>query len=335
LSVKQTERNKLKLIRSTLKITIILSIFLQLIPLMAADKHGGDFLRIGIGAATVGRGETGLNIVERGTEAWWNPALLSQNSSNAFALQHSESFGGALSQDFIGWSGDFSGMHTGFYLIRQAVDDIPLSDRLWGAASFEDGGIPQVSDRVTASDLIIGAGIGRQFRDKLDLGLSLKIIYRDLGDVQAAGLGLDLGLSYKLSQNFRAAARARDVLGSVLFWDDGEFNYIMPELAAGISWLPYLEKINSTLKFEIDLVSELEGKTPDEDGNWSSLRVDSGLEFLFFQKLAIRGGFADQRISAGAGLVFNKFQVDYAWRPHTDLGDSHLVFLSAAIPRFR
>ena len=311
----------------------LLALLLLTASLFARERHGGDFMRVDVGVAAIGRGQTGILATDPGTMAWWNPALLASDPQEGFAFQHSERFEGLLSQDFLAWNGRLGERPVGLYLLRQAVEDIPITSRLDGAPSLEEGGLPIISDLATASDWIVGAGIGNYISDKLAVGLSLKLIHRDLVTVSGWGLGLDAGLSYQALQSLRLAVAVRDVVSSVILWDDGESQVVLPEVAAGFYFAPAWKWAGTRITVAADLRSELEGESASADGDWRRFWIESGLGLHFGNLLELRAGWADDRPTAGAGLVLGRFTVDYAWRPHEDLGDSHLVSLGARIFR--
>ncbi len=311
----------------------LLALLLLIGTLSARERHGGDFMRVDVGVAAIGRGQTGLLATDSGTMAWWNPALLAADPEEALAFQHSERFEGLLSQDYLAYNGRFGNRPVGVYVLRQAVEDIPITSRLDGAPSLEEGGLPVISDMATASDWILGAGIGNHISEKLAVGLTLKFIHRDLVTVSGWGLGLDAGLSYQAFQTLRLGLAARDVVTSVILWDDGESQIVLPELAAGFLWEPQWQWAGARFTLAADLRSELEGESASADGTWRQVWLESGLAVHVGRLLELRAGWADDRPAAGAGLVLGRFSVDYAWRPHEDLGDSHLVSLGVRIFR--
>ena len=50
-----------------------------------------------------------------------------------------------------------------------------------------------------------------------------------------------------------------------------------------------------------------------------------GLEYWFDRRLALRAGFEAQNFTAGAGIRYHKFGLDYAFLDHRDLDASHRV----------
>lgn len=295
------------------------------------ERHGGDFLRVELGAAPVGRGGSGLLGADVGTCAWWNPAQLVSAGQSLFSFQHQEAFAGELSLDWLSWSGAWQGLPLSAFLLRQAVPEIPLSQLLEGGPSLEEGGRPVVR-REDAADWVLGLATARAVRPGVDAGLTLKVIHRDLAVLSASGMGLDAGVRWQARPHLQVGVALRDLSGSVLFWDDGRTDWIPPEWALGVAYDRALPRLRSAIKVEMDARGELEGAVPDRRGNWHWAWLQGGVEWLLQERLALRAGYAEGDPSAGAGLHMGPWGVDYAWRPHQELGASHLVTLSARLP---
>lgn len=265
-----------------------------------------------------------------GTRAWWNPALLASPDPAVVSFQHQEAFGGELALDWLSWSGKHKGMPLSAYLLRQSVPDIPINQLLEGGATFEDGGRPVVR-RDAAADWVLGLATAHTLRKGLAGGLALKLIHRDLVTLSANGFGLDAGLRWPLNQNLELGAVLRDFSGGLLFWEDGRTDWIPPAWAMGGAWTMELPRLRSHLRAELDLRGELEGAVPDHRGVWRKAWLQGGVEWRFQEKLRLRAGHAEGDPAAGAGLSLGRWAVDYAWRPHSTLGASHLVTLSARL----
>lgn len=315
--------------RAVLGATLVLA---GLAAAQAGERHGGDFLRAELGAGPVARGLGGLLQADPGTRAWWNPALLEGGQAWA-SFQHQEAFGGELTLDWLSWSGSLKGgPPVAVYLLRQAVPDIPLSRVLEGGATLEEGGRPLISGREDAADWILGLATARRLAPRLRGGLSLKLLHRDLVEFTGNGLGLDAGLAWQAREQLALGLTVRDLTGSWVFWSDGEQDWIAPEWALGAALDHPMPRWHSRLKAELDLRGELEGAVPDRDGAWRRAWLHGGAEWLLLDRLALRGGFAEGDPAAGAGLALGRWSVDYAWRPHPELGASHLVTLAARLP---
>jgi hypothetical protein len=296
--------------------------------LAAAPRYEADNLRPEIGVAEIGRGNRGLLLAQGPAAVWWNPALLQDEQPNRLAVQHSELFGGLLAQDFIGCSGSWRGLRGGAFLSRGSVEDIPINSALVGGPSLEEGGRPLVSDRVDTADWILALALARPITERLDGGAAVKLIWRDLAGRSAQGLGLDLGLRYRLDHGLELGAHLRDVPATLLLWDDGQSSTIWPEVALGAAWTRPLRFAGLRLRTEAGVHGDLDGPTADGDGTFRTLWLDGGVELELPGRLALRGGFAENRFSAGAGLGLGRLAVDYAFRPHEDLDTSHLVSAS-------
>jgi hypothetical protein len=278
--------------------------------------------------AEIGRGNRGLLLAQGPAAVWWNPALLQQEQPRRLELQHSELFGGLLGHDFIGVSGDWHGLRGGAFISRASVGDVPLNSTLTGGPTLEEGGRPLVTERVNTADWILALALARPVSERLDAGATVKLIWRDLADRSAQGLGLDLGLSYELGPGLALGAHLGDVPATLVYWDDGQSDTIWPEAALGVAWTHPLKFAGLRLRTELGVHTDLDGPTTDAEGNFRTLWLDAGGELELPGRLALRTGWSDNRFSAGAGLGMGRFAVDYAFRPHKDLETSHLVSAS-------
>jgi hypothetical protein len=315
---------------------------LMLAPRARADRYGADFLRLEPGAASIARGGCGLLLRDPGFAAWWNPALLAEQERRLVAFQHADRFEGLLSQDVLALDLDVKALGSkssekqklSFYLLRQAIEDIPLSTELEGGDSFENGGVPRVSEWATASDWVLGCGMGQALpalwnqKIKANVGVSAKLIHRDMLVVKAWGLSVDAGLEVLLPHDLRLAAVLKDVTGALLVWDDGEKEWLPPEWALGAAWTKTLSSQAIAFSAAFELRGDTQGQVADANGDFRFADSRVGFETRFFDTLALRMGWYDDRVSAGAGLGVGRLQADYAWRPHHDLGSSHLFSFS-------
>lgn len=300
----------------------------------AGDRHGGDFLRVELGAAPVAQGLAGVLGADPGSRIWWNPALLADGEGSWFSFQHQEAFGGQLEMDYISWSAPqaLGGRPAGLFLVRQAVPDIPITTVLEGGASLEEGGRPLVRSREDAGDWILGLATAQAWGNGLRAGATLKLMHRDLVTRTATGAGLDAGVAWRARPYLEVGATLRDVTGSLLAWDDGQRDWIAPEWALGAAWRQELPRWRSRLRAELDLRGELEGAVPDRDGVWRRAWLHGGLDWTLLERLALRAGWAEGDPAAGAGLLLGRWSLDYAWRPHPELGASHLVTAGYRLP---
>ena len=198
--------------------------------------------------------------------------------------------------------------------------------------------IGEVTETFSSSDIMGMLTFAVQFTDKLSIGLNVKILYSSLmEDINSSGLGVDVGVSYLLSDQFHFGMRATNVFGKTKWKynlpDGTERNYsiLSPKLlTAGIRYdipenlrlliqvdfllLPIVETQSSG--FEAGIVrsenDEIHWRIPD---NGYIIRI--GAEKKIKDILTLRLGLSHTNPVIGAGSEFtvwgnHKLIWDYA-----------------------
>jgi hypothetical protein len=146
------------------------------------------------------------------------------------------------------------------------------------------------------------------------LGASLKYLSRQVGPAQGSGFAFDAGCQYPVTPKITAAAVLRNLGPGVQFAG----NESMPTVFnLGGAWT-VLEKDQH------QLTAALEGSF---NLSTSVQRYSLGAEYWFNQQFAARAGYLlnspVEGISAGVGVRFQSFEIDYSFRPYDQLGLSH------------
>lgn len=150
---------------------------------------------------------------------------------------------------------------------------------------------------------------------KLHLGVALRYQSVEISNYGAAGTpGFDLGLVAPLSGRMQWGFFASNLNRPAI----GDTKERLPQsFVTGISIRP-----NSLLILNVEVFKDV--RFPQE--------VRFGAEIKALQPLAFRVGTADNpsRFSAGFGLRISKFNIDYAFFTHNDLGLTHQMSFSIA-----
>mgnify|MGYP006299183983 CR=1 FL=1 len=308
-----------------------------------AGEYAADFLNIDVGARAAGMGGAFTAIADDATAFYWNPAGLASQNELRIHADHVPIFNGlaqynVLSAGFpvqqnaalaIGW-------------IRLGVDDIPryaplLSttvDRLTSPQNRSDGQpIGYFSDNENAffislsgaafSEWDIGFGYNKYTLPiEFSFGLSGKYILHQLDDHAGTGQGIDAGLRmriYNRMNNLPSASWlsigliARDMSRTAILWDTSakQQDRIDSRFRLGAAFSLPIAEWNSrvTVSCDRDFL----------DQAWYA-----GAELDFFNTVALRGGYRQQDLSAGAGLIMGMFRVDYAFVMN-ELAHTHRV----------
>ena len=266
-------------------------------------------------------GSAYLALVDDATAGYWNPAALSGVKRGAH-LMHSERFGGLVDHDFAAVALERFLWFDGFAvsLLRLGVSDIEFTTLQNPVAVLSPLNRPLVASTESSSDYAAYFSGGRRLSDRLDLGASLKLLYRSVANFSAYGFGLDMGLRYRLRPGFVIAATVRDVTTSPVIWD-GASDRIEPSLGLGIA----LSKAVGSGRANFSLGSRTGGDASDA-GDPSPLLA--GIEYDV-GKLALRAGLQEERQTFGVGLrARDELRLDLAYQQHDQLEATYVFSAS-------
>ena len=329
----------------TLRSLLIYIFFIAITNSSLAGKYAADFLRIGVGARSAAMGNAYSALANDASAFYWNPAGLPDAGRLALQFDHVPMFNGlaqynaanaalSLRNDVaiaLGW-------------IRLGVDDIPRYAPLHGtrlerltSGQFRSTGqnigyFSNAEDAVfvsIAKKIKFDLGLGPRSKMlvlpiEMSLGLTGKFIHHKLDDKAGTGQGLDAGLLVRtVDRNVdRGEAQswlgigmmARDISRTSITWNTGSNHQdnVETALLLGLAGSKYFDSFDSRLTVSFD--QEL---TPYNDSHF-------GVEFAFLRTVALRAGIWGDRFSAGAGLSFRGFRIDYAFVMH-DLGNTHRI----------
>jgi tetratricopeptide (TPR) repeat protein len=232
----------------------------------------------------------------------WNPAGLASVQRKGLYATHTDLIGLGFSEQFAvvalpSWRlGTFS-----LAMQRFAVDGIEGRD--------DRGAVYDTNLKDAESEFILGygRGIGPAWR----VGAAIKLQQQDLAGYSDAGLGMDLGIQVNpLLAAGRSSNLARALSLGIQFR-----NVIEPTLRLVDKDLP--DPAGIRFGFALDyplgqnwqalLVSDME-KTKDMD-----TRLHGGLEIKMMDLLAMRVGAQDGMFTAGTGISWGNFQLDYSF----------------------
>ncbi len=265
----------------------------------AEDESGGDplpILRFGTTARVWGMGNAGV-AAARGVEGlYYNPAALAYVVRPELSISHS-TLGEATDLSF-------------------AAAALPITDRGSlgaGLLLLHSGGIPRTTED---SEQPIGSfdyvqavayiGTGMEIARGCSAGLTVKGIFGELDDSQCRGYSLEGGLRQQVNDVLSIGFLARDVIGE-MNWSTGRVEELPTQVLGGAT----LSLLDGKL-----LVS---GRTDSRFKDWGV-----GAEYSIGGYLQLRGGYAEDSITAGAGLGLGHIQLDYTWTGR-ESGGAHRV----------
>ena len=277
-------------------------------PASAATGYAGEFLAVGAGARGLALGSASLALVDDATAGYWNPAALTGLERSAH-LMHSERYAGLVSHDFAAVNVErfllFDGFSVG--ILRLGVDDISFTALTDPGAPPSADNRPQVSSTEVSSDYALYLSAGRRASKRLDLGASVKLVYRSVASFSAYGAGLDLGARFRLSPGVAIAAVVRDATTSPISWSTGTSDRIRPSVlfAAAITRTVGRGRANLAL-----------GAAGGGDASGGAAAMLAGMEYDL-GKLALRAGLQEERQAFGIGIrAHDMLRLDLAYQQH-------------------
>lgn len=175
-----------------------------------------------------------------------------------------------------------------------------------------------------------GVLFAKRFEDLISAGMKINYYHAEFTEINSGSIGIDLGIMLYLDQlfdrerredlavkNIQIGATAKN-LGSNFIWNNGDYmaryrginvasseqeDDIPPEFGLGAS----AKFFSQRLTLAADILKDTK----------AGARFHAGAEFVHNKQMAVRGGLADGRITAGAGYLFKlgkqALAIDYAF----------------------
>jgi len=242
--------------------------------------------------------------------AFHNPALLAFSDGSQAAFAYSD------------WLLDLT-IQSGSLLFSYGHYAVGLSFNVFNTPDIERRVLPADDpiETFSAHDLAAGISFAYRFGDKLALGLTSRYLHQQIYTEEASGMGLDLGIAYRLkSPGITLAAAVRNI---------GEMGPLKEEksplpmnVAFGADGILFTQG-----DFGLRGLGDLQ-YFPDDD-----FRVHAGFEGFWQEHLFLRGGYQTgselRSFSGGCGLAWKRYRFDYAYQPFAeDFEASHRFTLS-------
>jgi hypothetical protein len=243
------------------------------------------------------------------TAAYWNPAGLTQLEKQEVSSMYTNQFELNIGYSFLNYATVF-GEKNAFALswIRLSADNIPKT-------GLDENGRPIIIDYFKEEENAVLLSAARRLKEKVSLGANIKTISGRIGEVNASGFGIDLGVLFSLGNSLKVGLVVKNI-GADLKWDTGHSDTLPLITTLGIAY--------KTLNEKVTLAVDVEKRTN------RPLIFREGIEFWLSKDIAIRIGMNGENFTAGAGLRIGKLSLDYAYMSH-DLGNSHRVSLGAKL----
>lgn len=306
-------------------------------------KYVAEFTEIGISARACGMGGAFASTDGGVQSQFYNPAGIRAEIQGY--LMHAMLYNNLFNVDAGVFSYPLGRFRTSLALARFATDHIPFTraDGFydWGTDGIPgtndpdgtegngvwDPGEPVRTDMVdykSEGDYLVLLGSAYPISERLNAGINLKYLHHNIGGYTSNGWGIDLGSSYILNDNITLGAALRDAIGTRVKWSTDFVETKRPTLTFGGHYSYPLPMNKSDVKMAVNLESKFENATGMIEMGKVSIIPLLGLETNIFDILKLRCGYDTHEWSAGAGIEFFDFEIDYAFLSG-ELDNSHRI----------
>jgi hypothetical protein len=290
-------------------------------------KYAGEFLNLGVGGRALGMGGAYIALARDVSATYWNPAGLVNIDYPQIMLMHSQQFAGVVKYDFGSFAVPFGAHRSlGLSLIRLGVDDIPETRLRNPNERLSETNPPYIARTFSDAEYAMFLTYAVRRSHNFSFGGNVKIIYKGLGNHSAWGLGFDIAALYNPFGNLNVGVNLQDVTSTVLAWDTGRRELIVPALKAGLAYPLALPGLGGFMSPALDLEMRFEGRDYAAQFGAGLVSFDTHFGWEYQRELlALRFGSDVGQFTVGAGIGLPKLQIDYAFLSHGDLGDTHRI----------
>ncbi len=321
------------------------------------SRYAGSFLELGIGARGMAMGGAYVAVADDGSAFYWNPAGVStmlrpelfgmyasifKSLAKHFHIGFSRPLygAGAISVNWIRFTVPSIANYDSENLNLSYGERIAESTRAQSWQELQNLGIGLTDLPLGFSDfqndaLIISLSklntvdvdFGWQYfvlPVSIPVGMNFKLIRQSLFQRKASGVGLDVGAMMKFGLDdlmddsrlgkFALGYAVKDVWNTKITWDTDSrrSDRIRRSWYLGAAYFQPIPNVRSQLLISYTLASKFE------------LTHHFGMEYVYYDRLAIRFGVDNKQFTAGVGLRLSIFRFDYAFKGH-ELGGTHRI----------
>jgi hypothetical protein len=311
---------------------------------------GAGFQKLWVGARSAAMAGGFSALADDVTALYWNPAGIARlqgiSAMASYTRWHSD-----ITHNFVGAVLPVSEkyrMGVGLTVVdygslRSAAIQPGASNRDANAGTFN------------ANDLSFGVSIAGALTDRFSFGATVKYLRNAILDLSADGLAFDAGSLYQTDFYKLKISLALTNLGGERNFQGNSLSILARNEQLNTTALPLDARLVTSdfplpLSFRIGVGTDIfQGEDPDQklnlDLDFSANsdgpeRYNAGAEYVWNDIVAFRAGYAfnhDQMgLGVGAGFKYKSEdflgQIDYAFNTTKDLGDIHVVSITANFP---
>ena len=285
----------------------------MLAPLPAAAGNskvgtsGAQFLKIGAGARPTAMGEAYTAISDDVNAVYFNPAGLAQLKSCEITAMHTEWF------QNIGY--DF-----GAFAMPTSVGTFGLSAATLSTDQIQRRGLDE-SDQgtFTDQDAAYALSYGHPLGETLSFGATARFIRSQIDSASANAWGGDVGLLKRIADSpYSLGVAARHFGSEVKFHNEGDPQPFTVDGGAAGRFVHNHLVVGLTLSLPRDNNLQLGGGVEWAERNPDGFRYAARAGYRSMSNAA--NGASG--VSLGAGIGFKRLDLDFAWVPMGDLGNT-------------
>jgi len=298
---------------------IIISIFIIFGFIVSSSVYGAfteddagtvtaDFLKLDIGGRAAGLGNSYAGLSDDSTAIYWNPAGLNQLSLKKLDLMHAIWFEDIF-YDWVSYSMPFKYGNIGIGFQYLSYGKIYKTDE----TGLEDGSF-------TPYEYCIITSYAKKMFN-IPMGINLKYISSNIEDETAYSFATDIGGMYKLFNDKLSLGLAVQNIGTKMKYMEEE-----EELPFNIKYGACYE-IRSNWIAVFDINMPVDNKINIGMGSEYSYKINDLLSLagrIGYNNRAIKTG-GTNGITGGFGIKYRKYDIDYAFMPFGDLGNTHRI----------
>ena len=305
-----------------MKLTCALILITAFAALAGNGTTGFTFLQVPAGARAVAMGGAFTAVPGDPLSLYWNPAAAATSDRSMLSTTYT-SYMMDMQAGFVGW------------VSPRANSTIGVSLNYFYGGSFDRTTMEDptgTGEQFSSNSMALAGTWARPLTESISVGATGRFIYSQIDTYNANGFSVDIGGIYcpPSIRGFAGALVVRNAgIQTKAFYSE---NDPMPtDISAGVSQQliqgSLLLAANATMPFEGEFDAAVGAEYKPMDmlalrAGWSLKAMDTAD--------AAGGGFIDA-MGFGMGTRYNKFSLDYAWKPYADLGNTHRITLGIDI----
>jgi hypothetical protein len=267
-----------------------------------------SFLKLGVGGRAVGMGEAYVALASDAAAMHYNPAGLAIDGKSEIVVMHNEWIKDVRTE-FLGVKVPISGYTFGLFLNTTSIGGIEVR---------EIPGPPEAT--FSAHDFAVGLSAACQIDQSLSLGITGKLLYEKLLVDESLGAAADMAVLYFPPVEGLRVGMTVSNIGSMGALHE-ESTKLPAAFRFGSAYSSNIESMNGKLTFAVDGFKPFSGDL---------FHLNLGGEFEYSESFAVRigyqSGYESKGLSAGFGVRYGIFKIDYGFVPFSlDLGSAHIV----------